>query len=406
MSNVLNRRDIKSILKRPNARHGSLMQHACYRALESDPRCLRLVSTYPTPAPANITREQFEARGPWFEFVLVPEVAAILERIDRWLAKAVEDNEPWTREMGPGGRIKHLSHIKTLEQALARLEKDEREARKRASARKERDDGNNPAEVQVACRFCDGSFAVQLKTPSALAWEGTQMRHCLGNYRYVARLLQRRAQYFSIRDARGRPHVTIEVRGGHIVECQGRANSNPFLSYGAKIEELAEAMRWRWARLDQARQPELLEQFGIDRLVVEGDLTLSADMLPLARTLYVTGSMTAVALNRLTALPSVLLVGGNLILRRCVSLRFMPRRLRVDGDVIVERCGALRHLAGHFSAGGSVELSDCPLVDIDPLRTVIGGALDVRRCPKAETSLGGRALSARASLVRQASAAA
>lgn len=406
MSNVINRQDIKSILKRPNDRHETLMRQACYRALEHDERCLRLVSTYPHPAPANLNREQFEARGPYYEFVLVPEVAAILERIDRWLAKAIEDKERWIEKTDASGRVRRLSHIKTLQEALALCEEDASQARKRELAEKERKEGNNPGEVQIAHRFCDATFAVRLKTPSALAWEGRQMRHCLGSGRYAARLAQRRAQYFSIRDRLGRPHVTLEVTARCIIECKGRANSDPFLAYGDKIEELAEAMGWRWANLDRRRKPELLHQFGLDRMVFEREVTLSVRMLPLARTLYVEGSMTAADLNRMTTLPSVLLVGGDLILRRCANLRFMPRWLRVEGDTIIEGCGELRRLADHFSGGGSVTLSDCPHLRIDPSRTIIGKALEVRRCPKANASLGRRVIGTRAMPIRQVHAAA
>jgi hypothetical protein len=181
MSNVINRQDIKFILKRPNDRHETLMRQACYRALEHDERCLRLVSTYPHPAPANLSREQFEARGPYYEFVLVPEVAAILKRIDGWLAKAIEDKERWIEKTDASGRVRRLSHIKTLQEALALCEEDASQARKRELAEKERKEGNNPGEVQIAHRFCDATFAVRLKTPSALAWEGRQMRHCLGS---------------------------------------------------------------------------------------------------------------------------------------------------------------------------------------------------------------------------------
>ena len=401
MSNVLNSQDIKSILKRPNDLHERLMMQSCFRALERDKRCLRVVFTYPQPAPANLTRKQFKARGPFYQFVPVPEVAAILERIDRWLATAIKDKERWIEKTDNSGRITRLRNIKTLEDALALCEADEERARRSRLAQKDLEDGNDPRDVQIAQRFCDGTFAVKLKSPSALCWEARQMRHCLSNPTYAVRLVRGRVQYFSIRDALGRPHVTLEVAAGRIIECKGRANSDAFLSYGDKIEALADMMGWRSPDPDRGDEPELLHQFGLDRLVLERDVTLSEGMLPLARTLYVNGTLTAIDLDRLTTLPSVLHVGGDLIVRRCRNLRHMPKWLRVEGDTIIERCGTLRRLADHFSGGGSVALRDCPQLRLYPSRTIIGKALEVRRCPAAEASLGQGHISTRVKPIRQ-----
>ena len=306
-----------------------------------------------------------------------------------------------SKKKDKSGRITRLRNVKTLDDVLALCGEDERQARERELHRKDLSEGNDPREVQIAQRFCDGTFAVKLKTRSALRWEGRQMRHCLSNDTYAARLARGGLQYFSIRDALGRPHVTLEVAGRRVVECKGRANSDPFLSYGDKIQALADLMGWRCPNLDQGQEPELLHHFGLDRMVLERGVRLSDGMLPLARTLYVEGTMTAVDLDRLTTLPSVLHVGGDLIVRRCRNLRHMPKWLHVEGDTIIERCGTLRGLADHFSGGGSVALRDCPHLRLFPSRTIIGKALEVRRCPTTEASLGRRLAGTRAKPMRR-----
>jgi hypothetical protein len=383
MPRLVNSKAIKRTLRRDDDLHDRLMRQCCYRALERDQRCLREVTSYPDPAVGNLTREEFEARRPLYEFVMAPEVAQILERIDLWLKHAVERKESWIEKADNSGRVTRLRNIKTLEDALALCEQDEERARRSWLVRKDLDEGNDPGEVEVARRFQDGWAAVKLKTPAALRWEARHMRNCLANPIYARRLTEYRVQYFSIRDADRRPHVTIEVRAGRVTQCKGRANSDPFISYGDKIEALARAMGWGCPDPHRLQGPELLDDFRIGQMLFERDVTLSTRMLPLARTLFVEGGFTAVDQERLTSLPVVMHVAGDLLIRRCRNLRHMPEWLRVDGDTVIEDCGAIRQLAANFHGLGSLSLRGCPQVKLNPARTIVGRALEVRRCPKA-----------------------
>jgi PcfJ-like protein len=385
MAKVLNIEVIKFVLKRQNNLLETLMMQCCYRALEHDPRCLRPVLTCPDPPPAGLTPEQFAARGPYYEFMLVPEAARDLERIDRWLSDALERKESWIEKADKSGRITRFLKIKTLADALALCAEDEERLRRARAKKHDLAEGNSPRHVNVTRRFEDGCFAVELKTPSALRWEGRQMRHCLGNARY-ARRMRAGVEFFSIRDANGRPHVTLEVAEGRVIQCKGRANSNPFPSYGEKLEWLGTAMGWDWRGYGFSLDPELLDQFHLDQMLFDGDVTVSDGMLPLARTLYVNGTFKAVGVDRLTTLPSVMRIQGDLILRRCSNLRHMPHWLHVEGNALIEECTLVRQLATNFSAGGSLMVAKCPQVQIDPSRTVVGGTLVVRRRPRGGNS--------------------
>ena len=379
--NIVNSHKIKRILKRPNAKHASLLRQCCARALARDARCLRLVVTYPDPPPGKLTREEFEARGPYYEFVLTPEVSEELKRIDKWLKRAVEQEERWIDQKDDRGNVRKLLHVKTLGAALKMCEEDEVRAARKKLVERDLADGNDPDDVQTAHRFDDGMVAVKLKTPTALRWEGRHMRHCLGDPVYARRLTTQGVKYFSIRDAEGRPHVTLEVVGRRVTQCKGRANSDPVPSYGSKIEWLAGAMGWHGSALDGER--DVADYMTLNEMVFRRDVSLSEAMLPLARTLYARGSVRAAGLDRLTTLPWVMHVRGDLILRKCRNLRHMPEWLRVDGDVVLEDCGAVRHLATNVFVGGMLSMRDCPHILIDPERSFIGRTQRVRQHPDA-----------------------
>jgi hypothetical protein len=374
----MNREDIDSLLKREQELLGKLMRQTCYRALEHDMRCLRHIVTYPDPAPAGLTREKF-ARGPWYRFEPTPEAERDLERIESVLKRAIERNERWIQKKDKNGRVRRLLHIKTMEDARKMCEEEEEVATRRQLVQRALEEGNDPNEVQTAHRFDDGMVAVKLKTPTALRWEGRHMRHCLGDSVYARRLTTQGVKYFSIRDAEGRPHVTLEVVGRRVTQCKGRANHDPVPSYGAKIQWLAGAMGWHGAALDGER--DVADYMTLNEMVFRRDVSLSEAMLPLARTLYARGTVRAAGLDRLTTLPWVMHVRGDLILRKCRNLRHMPEWLRVDGDMVLEDCGNVRHLATNVFVGGSLTVGDCPHLLIDPERTFIGRTQQVRRHP-------------------------
>ncbi len=57
----------------------------------------------------------------------------------------------------------------------------------------------------------------------ALKYEGDTMGHCVGGY--CPDVLAGRSRIFSLRDAKGEPHVTVEVEPGHPLEGQKNLNS-------------------------------------------------------------------------------------------------------------------------------------------------------------------------------------
>jgi len=72
---------------------------------------------------------------------------------------------------------------------------------------------------------------VQLQTADALAFEGQFMRNCLATKHFAQSLQEGTRKYFSLRDPKNLPHVTIMTSRRRIIECRGKANSRPAERY-------------------------------------------------------------------------------------------------------------------------------------------------------------------------------
>lgn len=82
----------------------------------------------------------------------------------------------------------------------------------------------NCGQEELIISFPDGMRFVRLLDDQAKAWEGTQMGHCVSSYRTHKGI-------YSLRDARGFPHATAEVRRGKIYQLVGKSNKALKKSY-------------------------------------------------------------------------------------------------------------------------------------------------------------------------------
>ena len=91
--------------------------------------------------------------------------------------------------------------------------------------------------VEHVMDLSDGMAVYQLKTEEALDFESEYMGHCVGKGGYDAGVKDGKIQIYSIRDERGEPHVTFEVRDGKIKQCKGKSNAKPIKKYMTAIHE-------------------------------------------------------------------------------------------------------------------------------------------------------------------------
>jgi len=73
----------------------------------------------------------------------------------------------------------------------------------------------------------NGYSVVQLFTPESLDYEGSMLQHCAGDGYYDKRVHEPCVEIYSVRDAQGKPHLTIEVNDGKIIQCYGYKNTIP-----------------------------------------------------------------------------------------------------------------------------------------------------------------------------------
>ena len=64
--------------------------------------------------------------------------------------------------------------------------------------------------------------AYQLLTPAALDFESEYMGHCVGKGGYDSGVKNGSIEIYSIRDERGEPHATLEVRGKEVHQVKGK----------------------------------------------------------------------------------------------------------------------------------------------------------------------------------------
>lgn len=94
---------------------------------------------------------------------------------------------------------------------------------------------------ELVAKLPDKWTLQKLKDAAQLDAEGKVMQHCVGSY--AAKVAEGDATIFSLRDAAGRPHVTIEVSPSkRIKQVKGKQNSDPTEKYQKYVDEAKEKM--------------------------------------------------------------------------------------------------------------------------------------------------------------------
>jgi hypothetical protein len=154
-----------------------------------------------------------------------------INHIIDWLDIARVTNAPWLSNVDELGRVKKLMKFGSLD--AMHSEADKHMKRRLASVAVE--------VVKEEPVFADDGGAyrvVRLTTEAALDRESAQMRHCIGLGSYDRYLGQDKHLLLSLRDKLNRPHVTIQVNDGKIVQFLGKANSAPKQEYRDAALEL------------------------------------------------------------------------------------------------------------------------------------------------------------------------
>jgi hypothetical protein len=146
-----------------------------------------------------------------------------LDHIADWLASAVAANLKWLRNLDAAGVPRKFSKLSSVTDVHAEAHRGlDRMLREAAS--KPAVDGE---EVIIAA--LDGGYTlVSLRSSASLDRESKEMQHCVGLGGYDAGVAAGTISILSLRDQKGRPHVTMELRVHERLICQVKGKQNRF----------------------------------------------------------------------------------------------------------------------------------------------------------------------------------
>lgn len=161
-----------------------------------------------------------------------------VDHIVEWLTMSCAEDAHWLDNTNPDGKPKKLLKFSTVQDAVR--EADEFFRKRTANA------GKTAAELDSANEetvySLDGGYRiVRMLSSTALVREGSLMGHCVGAGGYDEALQSKRNMFFSLRDPRNRPHVTMQVRVSDKVvqQAKGKQNAYPILKYAKMISAFA-----------------------------------------------------------------------------------------------------------------------------------------------------------------------
>ncbi|MBQ7660025.1 MAG: PcfJ domain-containing protein [Alphaproteobacteria bacterium] len=168
--------------------------------------------------------------------------------VNKTLARVKDTNAKSKEQISPKLRIDYLktqeaydTFTKTLEEAEKwhNIMAQKTELRKR----NEKMYQASLAGTHNVMKWDDGMEIVQLTTPEALDYESEYMGHCVGKGSYDMGVKTGTIKIYSLRDAYGLPHATLEVRINkdtkkeEIHQCKGKGNKTPVEKYKSYIQE-------------------------------------------------------------------------------------------------------------------------------------------------------------------------
>lgn len=165
------------------------------------PENLEPVTELPADAP-DWLRKKWSKGGHYHRFRPDDELKDKARHVDDWLKVAVQDAEPWLKQLNHG-RPTRFTSINPLDDALDMADADMRDKNKKLATQLA-----PTAERQEAVMDLGSGFRmVLLATPTALDRKNVAMGHCIGQGGYDAYLQDSSRQFFSLRDGKNLPHL-------------------------------------------------------------------------------------------------------------------------------------------------------------------------------------------------------
>lgn len=151
-----------------------------------------------------------------------------LDHVADWLAAAVSAGLKWLRNVDSEGVPRKFSKLSTVADVRAEASRGlDRLLRDTASK------GAVDGEEETVAIFDNGYSLVSLRSPAALDRESKEMQHCVGLGGYDEGVAEGSTAILSLRDRKGKAHVTMELRVDErmFVQIKGKQNRFPMQRY-------------------------------------------------------------------------------------------------------------------------------------------------------------------------------
>jgi hypothetical protein len=155
-------------------------------------------------------------------------ISGELDHVADWLASAVAADLKWLRNVDENGVPRKFSKLATVADVKAEASRGlDRLLRNTSST------AAAEGEEETVAVFDNGYTLVSLRTSVALDRESKEMQHCVGLGGYDEGVAEGTTAIFSLRDRKGKAHVTMELRVDErlFVQIKGKQNRFPMQRY-------------------------------------------------------------------------------------------------------------------------------------------------------------------------------
>jgi PcfJ-like protein len=171
-------------------------------------------------------------------------------QVERWdggetdFVQALHVVREWLAALPESDRhLRRLGRVSVLEAIAAA-----RGWRQQVAKRREHDCPEDWTGLETVWRSPLGPKFVRLTTPAALWREGTLMCNCLRHGWYKDEVAAGTSEIYSLRDTQNRPHVTIQVKDGFVVQVKGKQNATPPEKWLSYVHQFVASMNWHDGR--------------------------------------------------------------------------------------------------------------------------------------------------------------
>lgn len=313
------------------------------------------------------------ARGEnWSDLVDERKIGHIVD----WFRVAIATRADWLTNVDDLGRPKKLMKFGSIDLIVKEADKAMRLDIERASRA-----SIAAGEERLVTTLTNGMTVVEMLTEAALDRESSIMQHCVGNGAYDAHLGGGKRAFYSIRDANGKPHVTLEVSlpNRSIVQTRGKQNMVPTDKHMSAVMEAVVATQLQIEDVNFVldRNHEIFQKSALpEHLRVYGSLYLSGyyERGPLPLILSVEIDLCLRDRDDIHELPTVLSVGRSIYAARC-GVKDWRRVTMVVGNLDLTDSRA-EQLSDSLAVGGDLILRGTRLASL-PNKLGVGRDLDL-----------------------------